>query len=205
MEEIWKDIKQLNGMYQISSIGRVRSVDRVVKVKGNSKGRRLTSAFLKPRHDKDGYSIVGIRLNGKKRIWKIHRLVAECFIENTNNYPSVDHINGIRDDNRVENLRWCTVKQNCNFSIACKNKSEATKKSYDTNPNLRRVRAISFSRIRSRNLLLYKDGIFVKECQSQMELSEECGIPRKVVRLMVLGKIDSYNEYSIKIKQNGHI
>ena len=80
--------------------------------------------WLKPIYDRDGY--IQVSLKGKLK--RMHRIVAKAFIPNPDDKPCVDHINGIRDDNRIENLRWCTHKENDNFPLAKKHRSEAMKK-----------------------------------------------------------------------------
>lgn len=79
--------------------------------KGNLKNLR-TNHILKPSTNKDGYKSVLLSKNGKKMSIRIHRLVALYFLENPNKYPDVNHKNGIKDDNRVENLEWCSKSMN---------------------------------------------------------------------------------------------
>ena len=114
MKEIWKDIKGYEGMYQVSNLGRVRSLKYgKYKILKGSK----TNGYLQVRLSKNGYQTT----------YRIHRLVAETFIDKIEGKNCVDHINGIRDDNRSENLRWCTVKENSNFPLAIKHIQEANK------------------------------------------------------------------------------
>lgn len=103
MQEIWKDIKGYENIYQISNKGNVKSLN--YKQTGREK-------ILKPSVDKDGYLFVCLCKNRKVKPFKVHRLVAEAFISNPNNYPCVNHKNEIKDNNRLENLEWCTVKYN---------------------------------------------------------------------------------------------
>lgn len=100
--EIWRNIKDYPD-YQVSNMGRVKSL-------GNNKTRK--EKILKLQSDKDGYVIVG--LNSKT--FKVHRLVAQAFIPNPNNYPVVNHKNEIKDDNRVENLEWCSIAYNNTYN-----------------------------------------------------------------------------------------
>ena len=82
--------------------------------------------FLKPRIHK-GYYIIGLYKNGKRKIHSIHQLVCKHFIENSENKPCIDHINTIRTDNRVENLKWVTHKENSNNNLTKKKMSIAAK------------------------------------------------------------------------------
>ena len=110
MEEIWKDIKGYEGLYQVSNLGNVRSLDRYKK---NNKGKYLQrGVVLKKNHDKDGYSIVGLYKSGNSCTKKVHRLVAQAFIPNPKNKPTVNHKNGIRDDDKLSNLEWATMSEN---------------------------------------------------------------------------------------------
>lgn len=112
--EIWKDIQGFEGCYQVSSEGRIRSESRVISLPtrwGGVTERSLTGRVIKPYVAK-GYYYVDLRLDGIKFKFSVHRLVAGTFISNTEGKPQVNHKNGIKTDNRVENLEWCTQFEN---------------------------------------------------------------------------------------------
>lgn len=112
MEE-WRDIEGYEGLYQISSEGRVKSLKRIAR-----NNHTVDSKIRKPKIDKDGYCCVSLWIDGVSKEYFIHRLVAQAFVPNPENKPCIDHINTDRTDNRVENLRWCTHKENTNNPIS---------------------------------------------------------------------------------------
>ena len=101
--EIWKDIKGYEGFYQISNKGNVKSL------------RRDRERILKSEIGKRGYPYVVFSVGGKRKTFKIHRLVAENFVPNPNNFPQVNHKDENKTNNSVENLEWCTSEYNCNY------------------------------------------------------------------------------------------
>ena len=116
-KEIWKDVKNYEGLYEVSNLGRVKSLN----YNRTRKEKILKSGYV------CGYCKVVLWKYGKKKMYTVHRLVAEHFIPNPDNKPCIDHIDGNRSNNRVENLRWCTYKENSNNPITLQRMSEAQK------------------------------------------------------------------------------
>ena len=115
MSEVWKDVVGYEGYYQVSNLGRIKSLNRYVKAKNNSK-KLMKSKVLKPVKNDRGYLMVVLSKNAKKRKIFVHRLVAEAFIPNPSNYPQVNHIKEMeKDNNNVINLEWCTCSYNCKY------------------------------------------------------------------------------------------
>lgn len=114
IKEIWKDIKGYEGLYQVSNLGNVKSLNIIIFDKLGRKHIKK-SKILKQRMDKYGYKYVQLHKNGNTKHKLVHRLVAENFILNTNNLLQVNHKNEIKTDNNVENLEWCTNKYNLNY------------------------------------------------------------------------------------------
>ena len=101
MDEIWKDVPGFEGRYSVSNKGKVKSLNY---------GNTGKSRNLKPNLKKDGYYDVALADSGKYRYMRVHRLVALAFIPNPNRKTVINHINGVKTDNRVANLEWCTPR-----------------------------------------------------------------------------------------------
>ena len=102
MEEIWKDVVGYEGLYQVSNLGRVKSLTR----KNVKQDRLLTPT------NNNGYYCVSLLKNKKRKFCLIHRLVAKTFVENPDNKKEVNHIDGNKKNNRANNLEWCTPSEN---------------------------------------------------------------------------------------------
>lgn len=111
----WRDIPSYEGYYQASKDGMIRSCDRRIKQKGhqNNYERIMRGQILKPRPLNSGYLIVWLCKNGKSKAICVHRLIAKTFLIKSNkDYTDINHINGNKQDNRVENLEWCMRSYN---------------------------------------------------------------------------------------------
>jgi hypothetical protein len=137
MKEVWKDIKNTNSNYQVSNCGNIRS-------KYNKYTHKIEKEYkiLKPFKNKKGYLMVDIKDLGKTML--VHRIVAETFIPNPDNLPQVNHKSGVKTDNRVCNLEYCTCSENIQHAIKnglWKNKLKDIRKpiiQYDLNDNFLR-------------------------------------------------------------------
>ena len=113
INEVWRPIEGFEGLYEVSNLGRVKSVERI-----DSNNHPVKERILKPDKHNNGYLYVALWKDGRKKNYAVHRLVSKAFIPNPNNLPEVNHINEIKTDNRVSNLEWMTTKQNTRYSNA---------------------------------------------------------------------------------------
>lgn len=176
MKEIWKCIEGYPN-YMVSSMGRVKSL-------GNDKTRK--EKILKPIKNNYGYLNVVLCNNEKRKMITIHRLVAEAFMENLDGKPLIDHINTIRDDNRVENLRYCTYKENSN-NLETKNNLKKALKGINSIPILQ---------------LNKETGEIIREWTSAIEAEREYGIANGSIGKCCMGKLKSTGGYKWRYKES---
>lgn len=118
-EEIWKDIAGYEGLYQVSNLGRIKSLN----YKHTSRER-----ILKTKKNRSGYVVVNLNQAGKRKTYSIHRLVAQAFIDNPQNLPMVNHRDENKQNNIVSNLEWCTSKYNTNYGTCIERRAKKTSK-----------------------------------------------------------------------------
>lgn len=109
--EVWEDVKDFEGTYQISNLGKVKSLARIIEYH-NGFNRRVKERILYIYYPDGGYPMVLLHTQSKKRRATVHRLLAEAFIPNPENKPQINHKNGNKHDFRIENLEWATAKEN---------------------------------------------------------------------------------------------
>jgi hypothetical protein len=113
--EIWRDIEGYEGIYQVSNLGNVKSLERL-----SMQNHLLKEKILKPRKITDGYLSVSLCKNNKVKQFSIHRLVATAFISNSSNKPYINHIDCDPSNNNVDNLEWVTQKENLQYASKLK-------------------------------------------------------------------------------------
>ena len=188
--EVWKDVVGYEDRYQVSNIGRVRSKEFRVLYRYD---KRITFRKAKLRTlcltDHGYYAVI---LNdprkGNPKRFHVHRLVAMAFIPNPDNKPNIDHINTIRTDNRVENLRWCTQSENNLNPITLgrmrnvkrKPHSDETKKKIGEIMKIKMKNPITHQKEINRgwSVIAYNDDGYYKEYRSTRFATEDTGISR---------------------------
>lgn len=160
--EMWKDIIGYEGLYQISNLGRIKSLER--KVRHNYGGLRIVpEKILKPSPDGDGYLYISLSKEGKKKNPKIHKLVAYHFLENPDNLPQVNHLDEDKNNNRLSNLEWCTCLHNLTHSNIIRK------------GNIARAKAIVQKSLTGEVIREYES---IAEAQRELSLKNHTGIIR---------------------------
>ena len=209
--EIWKDIKDYEGIYQVSNLGNIKSLNN------NKTKKEKILKLVKC----NGYLRVNLYKNNSHKNYAVHRLVAEAFIPNPNNKPFIDHINTIKDDNRAENLRWVTHKENMNNPLTrekqrgvltgenhpmygkhhtdeTKNKmSKSIKEHFEKYPQENRNNGNNL-----RLICIFTDGTSTKP-MTQKELMKYLGVGRKIiVKLRKSGKPYKVSANTVKNREH---
>jgi len=177
MEEIWRDIEGYEGLYQVSNLGRVKSIGRYIKHwRGGLLFREGT--IMTPRLNRYGYLQLSLSKEGKCKTFTIHQLVARTFLQNPNNYTCVNHKDEVKTNNFVyvnengsvnlekSNLEWCEADYNCNYGT----RNARIKQSQLNNPK------------KSKCIIQYSlSGEFISEYKSIHDAHRKTGIDRKSI------------------------
>lgn len=185
-QEKIKDIEGYEGLYQITSYGRVISVDRYDKF-NRHKGGEMKQSKCGSRRD---YLFVGLSRNGKTKQYYVHQLVARAFIPNPENKPCIDHIDNDKNNNHVENLRWVTHLENMNNTITRKRMIDESYKF---------ISQAGADNPFSRKIAMYTlDGKLIKVFDSGGQIEKEYGIRSASISRVCLGKRPQTHGYIFK-------
>lgn len=177
MKEIWKDVVKYEKSYQVSNLGNVRSVDRVVVQYNGAKKRAIPTTYkgqpLKLTYRTNGYTYVVLCENNKPKKFNVHRLVAQAFISNPNNLPQVNHKDSVRDNNSVSNLEWV-------------NNSSNQKHAFLNGKRILKGEEVGNSKLTAEQVLWIREKR-AKDNTSYEKIAKEVGVARETVRKIVLG------------------
>lgn len=206
--EHWLPVKGYEGMYEVSDTGRVRSLDRYVEYEhyggvsiSKKKGRELTAIVGKS----NPYAYVTLCKNGIHKRIRLHRIVAEAFVPNPNNYPVVNHKDEKHTNNRADNLEWCTTLYNCNYGTKKQRGIQTRKEKYPKgteNARIEKFRATMKDRKRAcaeRPIYLCDNkGNIIKEYRSAAEAGKELGLWPQNIRSVLYGRYQRTGGYYFK-------
>lgn len=169
-KEVWKDVIGYEGLYMVSSMGQVKNVNtnRILKQCPNHKGYPKVRLFQKH---------VGVTC-------VVHRLVAMAFLPNPEGKKEVDHINTVKSDNRAENLKWCTAKENSNNVLTRKHKSECRKGCEGTCKG-------RFGKEHNRSIPIVQlsmDGRYIRTWECAQQVQRELGFDNSLVCKVLKGR-----------------
>ena len=173
MKEFWKEIKGYEGLYEVSNLGRVKSLNYRRTGKEN---------ILKPLKNDKGYFQVVLCKNKKTNVCRVHRLVAEAFLDNPDNLPQVNHKDEDKTNNHVDNLEFCTNDYNIHYGTAIRRKVEK-----------------QINGKRSKPVYQYTiDGEFIAEYPSTAEVKRQLGYSHSHISECCLGKFKTAYGYKWK-------
>lgn len=156
--EKWKSVKGYEGFYEVSDGGRVRSLDRNTRNSRNGNLTRFVKGRIKKQTERGGYLCVTLNKEGKWETVTVHRLVASAFLDNPSHLPQVNHKDENKQNNRLDNLEWCSAEYNNKFG----------------------TRAERMAKTQSRAVIASKDGVDYKRYPSLASTKEDGMSPSNI-------------------------
>ena len=188
MEEIWKDIPGYEGLYQVSSLGNIKSCQKILKYR-NGKNVHRKETIMSLNKSFGQYLTVGLSKNNKRKLYNVHYLVAITFIDNPNNLPCINHKDEDKFNNSVNNLEWCSYSYNVRY-----------------NNNIRRLidtRNSNCSRGCEKQVYQYDlNGVLIKVWSSLKSIQRELGYKATNISSYCLGKYNKKSAYGYKWSYN---
>jgi len=182
VEETWKDVVGYEGLYQVSDLGRIKSICSHVRLQ-NGELMKKKPHILKPQ-ERCGYKCVNLFKDGCSRTINIHRLVAEVFLPNPHKYSVINHKDENKSNNSLSNLEWCTHAYNLNYGTAPRRRSISQGKAV---------------------LQLDKSGVFIKRHLTLMDAYRDTGINFQNISLCCNNKRKIAGGYCWKFEQQQEI
>lgn len=185
MTEEWKHVDGFDGAYSVSNYGRIRSNDRWYLRSDTLTKCFVQGGILKISNNRHGYPEVRVSYKNRKYSIRIHREVAKLFVENPDDKPQVNHIDGIKSNNFASNLEWVTNEENQKHAI------ETGLKKFKTGKGASRFQ---------RTIIVLKDGLIVAELNGNIEMAE-FGLDYRLVSRCLKGVTRTHKGYTFKIKE----
>lgn len=181
IKEEWRDIKDYEGLYQVSNLGRVKSLPRLRHNQYNN-----IEIIMKQKKTPNGYLQVSLSIDGVQTLKNVHRLVAEAFIPNPHNLPQINHKDENKANNIFTNLEWCSSKYNMNYG----------------NRNEKAANALKGRIGYHRQILQYDlNGNLIKEWDGAYEAGDALGLDRSSITKVLMGKNNSCGGFVFRYKE----
>ena len=187
MEEIWRDIKGYEGKYQISNTGKVKSLERTV---WDSRGcyRTVPERILKAQDNGVGYLYIVLCKNGKGKLFYVHRLVGQAFIENPEGYTELNHKDENKQNNCMENLEWCSRSYNLSYNERAKKAGKKAGKKVAEKLKGRKLPEEQIKKMSKPVIGINKVNGLIVEFPSTKEAERQTGIPHQNIGKCCNGK-----------------